>query len=286
MKIAVILPAAGMGKRFGQASGAASAADLLGAGAGVSKIELDLAGKPVFVRSIELFAGLAVVGQILLAVNPDAIDDFRFRWGDKAGFHGVTLVAGGRAERWETVLKALAAVDRSCTHVAVHDAARPLASSRLIDRVFDAAERYPAVIPGMPVNATLKKVVDAEAGNDPLDAIFGEAGKANAKVRRVVATVDRSDLVEVQTPQVFEIGLLRRAYAQITEGKVTGKGITDDAGLVEALGEPIHVVEGEATNFKITRPDDLKLADAWVRATEQKTRAEIGRKRLFKDDDE
>lgn len=284
MKIAVILPAAGLGKRF--AGGKPTGADVLGPGP--SKIEMDLAGKPVFQRAVELFAGRDVVGQILLAVNPDGLDDFRFRWGDKAGFHGATLVAGGRTERWETVMKSLAAVDRGCTHVAVHDAARPLTSPKLIDRIFEAAEHHAAVIPGMPVNATLKRVVDAGPAGpvDPLDAIFGEAGKANPKVRKVAGTVDRSDVVEVQTPQVFEIGLLRRAYAQITEGKISGKGITDDAGLVEALGEPVFVVEGEATNFKITRPDDLKLADAWVRATEQKSRAEAGRKKLFKDDDD
>ncbi len=285
MKIAVILPAAGLGKRFQDTS----AADPLNL-AGRSKIELDLAGKPIFLRAIELFLNRPLITQIILAVNPDAVSDFQFRWGDKLAFHGVTLVPGGTAERWETVLKALAAVQPQCTHAAIHDAARPLASPQLIDRVFAAAERFAAVIPGAPVNATLKKVTDDPAAAaqdaDPLDSILGGAGKSAMLVRRVVRTVDRADLIEVQTPQVFALPLLRRAYEQITSGKLSGAGITDDAGLVESLGEAVYVVEGESTNLKITRPDDLKLADAYLRATQQQTQASLGKKRLFKDEDD
>jgi 2-C-methyl-D-erythritol 4-phosphate cytidylyltransferase len=275
MKISVILPAAGLGKRFADAEGR-------------NKIELDLAGKPVFLRAVELFLNRPAVGQIILAVNPEAGDDFRFRWGDKLAFHGVTIVAGGKLERWETVLRSLDAVSTDCTHVAIHDAARPLTSAALIDRVFEAAAKYPAVIPGLPVAATLKRVakVAIKDETDPLDAILGEAGSKKIEVKRVVATVDRAELVEVQTPQVFEIGLLRRAYAPLSNGARDGKGITDDAGLVEALGETVHVVEGESTNLKITRPDDFKLAAAYIAATEQKAASSAAKKRLFRDEDE
>ena len=220
MKISVIIPAAGLGKRFNHASGG-------GGAAAQNKIELDLVGRPVFLRSIELFLNRPVVSKIILAVNPDTIDEFRFRWGDKLGFHGVSVVPGGRAERWETVRNALESVDPATTHVAVHDAARPLASARLIDRVFEAAEKYPAVIPAVAVCATLKRVSLADppaAASDPLDAILGSAGKEQIKVQKVVGTVDRRELVEVQTPQVFEINLLRRAYAQIAGGQVSGGG--------------------------------------------------------------
>jgi 2-C-methyl-D-erythritol 4-phosphate cytidylyltransferase len=278
MKIAVILPAAGSSKRFSAAGGLP----------GANKLEQDLVGRPVFLRSIELFLNRPVVGQIILAVNPDDADDFRFRWRDKLAFHGVTIVPGGKAERWETVLKALDAVRPDCTHAAIHDAARPLASAKLIDRVFEAAQKRNAVIPGLPVAATLKRVAAAESESDadPLDAILGGAGKPAGEIKRVVETVDRRDVVEVQTPQVFELGLLRRAYGQITSGKLTGAGITDAAGLVESLGETVYVVEGESTNFKITRPDDLKLAQAYVQATEQKEVVTQAKRRLFKDDDE
>ncbi len=275
MKISVILPAAGLGKRFADAEGR-------------NKIELDLAGKPVFLRALELFLNRPTVGQIILAVNPDALEDFQFRWGDKLAFHGVTIVAGGRVERWETVLRALAAVRDSCTHAAIHDAARPLTSAALIDRVFEAATRYPAVIPGLPVASTLKRLaaVTSPLDADPLDTILGSAGAKKIEVKQVVATVDRADLVEVQTPQIFELSLLKRAYEPLVSGKRDGRGITDDAGLVEALGETVHVVAGESTNLKITRPEDLKLAQAYIAANDQKTASAMAKKRLFKDEDD
>lgn len=283
LRIAVILPAAGLGKRFVAASGADAVA--------TSKIEMQLVGRPVFQRSIELFLNRPEVRQIILAVNPDSIDDFKFRWSDRLAFHDVTIVPGGRLERWETVSKALEAVDPQCTHVAIHDAARPMTSSGLIDRVFSTAARFPAVIPGLSVAATLKRVAAAEAAGDkadPLDAIFGDAGKSRIDVRRVVETVDRSTLVEVQTPQIFEIELLRKAYRQIAEGQIGGAGkpaITDDAGLVEMLGQSVFVVEGESTNLKITRPDDLKLAQAWLQMVEKSQSSATAAKRLFRDDE-
>ena len=141
------------------------------------------------------------------------------------------------------------------------------------------------MIPGYSFNATLKRVsadavkIGAEA--DPLDAIFGNEGKGPVvSARTVEATVDRARLVEVQTPQVFEIGLLRRAYAQITEGKIPkGVPITDDAGLVELLGEKVYVVDGEVTNLKITRAEDVKLCEAILRVNEPLA---VRAKKLFK----
>lgn len=281
MKIAVIIPAAGVGRRFTEASS-------LGGAAG-SKLEADLAGKPVFLRSVELFLGRPGVGQVILAVNPQTIDEFRFRWGDKLAFHGVEVVPGGTRERWETVRLALQRVEGSATHVAVHDAARPLTSEALIERVLEAAKSHAAVIPALPVSSTLKRISREDASvaedKDPLDAILGQAGKPRVSVRRVVETVDRRDLVEVQTPQVFAADLLRRAYARLGAG-LDPAAITDDAGLVEALGEPVAAVDGEATNFKITRPDDLELAAALVEKRQAGQAKELAKKRLFADDED
>ena len=279
MKIAVILPAAGVGARFSAAPGSAS------------KLEQDLGGRPVFLRAVELFVGRPDVGCIIVAADPKRIDDFKFRWGDALGFHGVKIVPGGTRDRWETVLKALAAVE-DCSHVAVHDAVRPLATRALVDRVFEAARSFSAVIPGLPVSATLKRVTDETEGRadlDPLDAILGDAGKPGVAVRRVTETLDRTDVIEVQTPQVFDLGLLRRAYEPLRAGQLDGAGITDDASLVEALGDPAHpvrVVEGEVTNLKITRADDLKLAEAIWATLHQEDQKELAKKRLFSDDDE
>ncbi|HZW08119.1 MAG TPA: 2-C-methyl-D-erythritol 4-phosphate cytidylyltransferase, partial [Phycisphaerales bacterium] len=187
----------------------------------------------------------------------DAFDDFKLRYGDKLGMLGVRLARGGRTHRYETVAAALKLVPDSCTHVAVHDAARPCTPAELIERLFEAAERHPAVVPAVDVADTLKRVGEpiAEAHADPLAAILGAPPPSAANgPRPVVETVNRASLVAVQTPQVFERGLLARAYAQ------SDLASTDDAQLVERLGERVVVVAGDGRNIKITRPGDLHMA--------------------------
>lgn len=284
MKVAVIFPAAGAGRRFFESQPQAADSG--------SKIEELLAGKAVFLRAIEVFRKRPEVGQMLLAVAPDRVEHFKLRYGDRLGFYGVQVVAGGTQERWETVMKALAEVQDDCTHVAVHDAARPLTSDALVQRTFQAAEQYNAVIPGHAVSATLKRVADisqAEQPTDPLDAILGDSGAPSADkptVRQVVETVDRANVVEVQTPQVFERQLLQEAYDAMAAGKFAGLTVTDDAGLIEAMGETVYTVEGEATNLKITRPADLELAELIAGARQSEEAASLGAKRLFLHDDE
>lgn len=283
IKIAVIIPAAGRGQRFQTSRQSGDALD------GISKTEVNLAGRPVFIRSVELFVHRPEVIQVIVAVNPDRITEFRFRWGDRLGFHGVTIVAGGKAERWQTVLMALEAVDERATHVAIHDAVRPLATTALLDRMFEAACRFRAVVPAMPVASTLKRVIPYQedaATSDPMNAILGAEGGPAIQVKQVVKTVERGDLVEVQTPQVFELELLRRAYAPVAAGQQDTTAITDDAGLVEALGETVYVVEGDPVNLKITRHQDMELAAAIVAGREKDKAATLGKKRLFSDDED
>ena len=142
-------------------------------------------------------------------------------------------VAGG-ATRSGSVRAGLAAVPADAEIVVVHDAARPLAGAELFHRVVAAIRAgADAAVPGVPVADTVKRVKDG----------------------RVVATVDRSDLVGVQTPQAFRAGVLRQAHAGDPEA-------TDDAALVEALGGAVVVVEGDPRNLKLTSPDDLTVARA------------------------
>ena len=242
MRVCVIIPAAGASRRYG-----------------VDKLGQDLGGRAMLLRTVELFTKRDEVKSIIVAGPPDDLDDFRDRFGAQLGFHGVRIVPGGRADRWETVKNALEAVPDDATHVAVHDAARPGASDELIGRVFEAAKVHAAVIPGLAIADTLKRVseeaVRAEEEDAVADLILGEsADDATSKGRFVQATVDRTNMVGVQTPQVFEIGLLRRAYAQADLS-----GATDDAGLVERLGEKVLVVDGEFRNLKVTVPADLSL---------------------------
>jgi 2-C-methyl-D-erythritol 4-phosphate cytidylyltransferase len=245
LRISVIIPAAGSSRRYG--------ADKLGQ---------DLGGRAVLLRTVELFTRRDEVKSIIVAGPPDELDDFRRRYGAQLGFHGVQIVAGGRADRWETVRNALQVVPADATHVAVHDAARPGASDELIGRVFEAAKVHPAVIPGLPVADTLKRVgaqaVRAEEEDAIADMILGESAEAATSTGRFVeAAIDRDRVVAVQTPQVFEVSLLRRAYAQSDLS-----GATDDAGLVERLGERVLVVDGELRNLKITVPEDLAVMRA------------------------
>jgi 2-C-methyl-D-erythritol 4-phosphate cytidylyltransferase len=152
---------------------------------------------------------------------------------------GADLVVVGGATRAASVRRGLERC--SAEVIVVHDAARPLASAALFRRVADAVSGgADAAIPGVPLVDTIKRV-SVEDG-----------------ISRVIRTVDRDELVAVQTPQAFRRELLVRAHAG-------GEDASDDAGLVEAIGGHVIVVEGEAHNIKVTRPEDLELLAVYER---------------------
>ncbi len=153
---------------------------------------------------------------------------------DRAATSGDSGVVAGGATRSASVRAGLAAVPADADIVVVHDAARPLAGPELFHRTVAAVrDGADAAIPAIPVTDTVKEV---------------DGG-------RVVATVDRSRLVTVQTPQAFRAAILRRAHAGDPDA-------TDDAALVEAMGGRVVVVEGDPRNLKLTSPDDLLVARA------------------------
>lgn len=245
MRLAVIIPAAGSSRRF-------NADPLLG---DRSKLDEDLGGRTVLQRTVELFHTRPETESIIVAGPHDAraMAAFRERHADTLGLLGATIVPGGATHRWETVKAALDAVPDAATHVAVHDAARPACPADLIDRVLDAAARFGAVIPVLEIDSTVKRLGEPVADDrpDPLAGILGE--QQSPALHAVQGTVDRAGLAMAQTPQVFERSLLVRAYAQ---ADLTS---TDDAGLVERLGEPVVAVTGDPRNIKITRPDDIEI---------------------------
>jgi 2-C-methyl-D-erythritol 4-phosphate cytidylyltransferase len=169
---------------------------------------------------------------VVLVVPPGTPDAVRY---------GADLIVEGGATRAESVGRGLAAVPAEAEVIVVHDAARPLAADALFRAVIErvAAGDADGAIPGVPVRDTIK-VVD---GTDT-----------------VTATLDRSVLVAVQTPQAFGADVLRRAHAQADVGEAT-----DDAALVEALGATVRVVPGDPRNLKITTPADLGLAEHLLR---------------------
>ncbi len=150
---------------------------------------------------------------------------------------GADLVVTGGAERADSVRAGLAALPPEAEVVLVHDAVRPLASTALFARVLTALEQgdFDAIVPALPVTDTIKRV----------------------EGRHVVGTVEREGLVAVQTPQAFRLEVLRAAHAGDAQA-------TDDAALVERCGGSVGTVEGDAANIKITRPEDVRLAEAWL----------------------
>ena len=226
LKIAVLLPAAGSSRRC----------------AGKKKKQfMDIDGRAVFLRTAELFAERDDVAQILMAIPAEDEELFQIKWGASLAFHGVKVIIG-EDERYQTVQKLLGEVKEDVDLVALHDAVRPCVSKELIDKVFTAAAETGAAILGHRLVGTIKRV--------------GEDGK-------IAETVDRSDLWEAQTPQVFKKEIILKAYEQID--KVKGE-ITDDAQLVEATGVTVKIVEGSAGNIKITTHDDIAIAGAILKA--------------------
>jgi len=204
---------------------------------GARKQFLPLAGLPVAAWSVR-GARTVAAGVVLVvpAANDDVTEDRLPRpgaTGDAA--LGATRVVAGGATRAGSVRAGLAAVPAGARVIVVHDAARPLAPPALFASVVDAVDpgRVDGVVPVLAVADTLKRVADG----------------------RVVGTVDREGLMSVQTPQAFAAGALRAVHAG-------GAETTDDAALLEAAGLVVGVVEGDPRNLKLTRPEDLALAEA------------------------
>ena len=244
MKLAVIIAAAGQSTRFGFGD----------------KLSQDLGGRAILLRAVEAFVKRPETVGIVVAAPPDDLDGFKDRYGAQLGFHGATVVPGGTVERWESIRNALSATPDEATHVAIHDGARPNVTPELLDRVLDAARVHDAVIPGVRVSSTLKRVGEEtvrSAQDDAIaDAILGDIDETTGApaAHLVEETVPRTNVVAVQTPQVFSRDLLVRAYAQEDIGDAT-----DDAMLVERLGEPVVVVEGDPANIKVTNEQDLHM---------------------------
>ncbi|MFN8104419.1 MAG: 2-C-methyl-D-erythritol 4-phosphate cytidylyltransferase [Acidimicrobiia bacterium] len=195
---------------------------------GTPKQFRDLAGTSVIVRAVRAVAtasdAVVVVADPVLAADA----------GVEVGKDGVVAVVPGGAERSDSVAAGLTVVPSDVDVVAVHDAARPLASPALLRRCAEAlGDGVDAAVPALPVVDTVKEVDDGGV---------------------VVRTLDRDRLVTVQTPQVFRASVLRAAHA------VADTGATDDAALVETIGATVVVVAGEPGNVKLTMAEDFVLA--------------------------
>lgn len=201
-----------------------------------SKIALPIAGSAMLCRAVRVFASHPAIDDLIVVGDPQEVEEVL---GPEAAAE-VTIVRGGE-RRQDSVHAGLVRIGEA-EMVLVHDAARPLVEADVIDRVLGEAARSGAAIPGIPINDTVKRI--APDGS-------------------VHETVPREGLILAQTPQGFRADLLRSAFAKAGEDRFVA---TDEADLVEHAGGRVAVVPGAASNIKVTRPGDLRLAEAIARA--------------------
>lgn len=207
---------------------------------GIDKVMADLGGEPMIVRTVRAFQNCEAIASIVIVTREDLIRPISDLCRDMKKVAAV--VAGGKS-RQESVHLGLNALPKGTKLAAVHDGARPLVSWQVIDRVVRAANTYGAAAPAIPVKDTIKVV----------------------EGRLVKETPDRSSLMAVQTPQVFDFDLLRGALRKAEED---GAQVTDDCSAVERTGMRIKIVEGDERNLKVTTPMDLKIAELLLEETQ------------------
>ena len=199
---------------------------------GIDKVMAELEGEPMILRTVRTFQTCDAIKEIIIVTREDLILPIM---GLCAGLDKVKAVVVGGSSRQESVERGLNALSNKVKLVAVQDGARPLITHAVIDRTVRAAHSYGAAAPAIPVKDTIKVVTGGVVSSTP----------------------DRKTLQAVQTPQVFDLDLLRGA---LKKAKADGAEVTDDCSAVERLGMSIKIVEGDERNIKVTTPLDLKIA--------------------------
>jgi 2-C-methyl-D-erythritol 4-phosphate cytidylyltransferase len=232
MKVAVILPAAGLGTRMGRTSAET---------AGTSRKQFMLLdGSPILLHTVRKFAASDRVREIVIALRREDLEWVGELLRAEIRNKPVRVVEGGNS-RQESVERGLAAVSPDTDLVAVHDAVRPFIDLEIIEKAIDEAGEYGAAIVGIVPVDTVKQVSGAQA--------------SGAKIR---STISRERLVLAQTPQVFRYDLLKQAFEAARRDGFVG---TDESSLVERLEQvEVRVVMGSDRNIKITKPGDMDLA--------------------------
>lgn len=223
--VSVVFPAAGKGRRMG---------------ARKNKVLLEIGKVPMLVHTMWRFSKSPQVDFLVVVVGADEVADISAMLKLVSGLKPYRVVAGG-SERQYSIANGLKVVPEASDVILVHDAARPFVSLKTIEGVIETARRDGGAIAAVPAKNTIK-FVDAEG--------------------TVVRTPARSELWEVQTPQGFRREILLRAYEQAERDGFLG---TDDSGLVERLGVPVKVVESDGRNIKVTTPEDMIVAEAFLK---------------------
>lgn len=220
MFVSVIIAAAGSGKRMGVDK---------------NKQFLKLFGKEILVHTLERFQGLERINEIVIVGKASELKDIQSMV-RKNDIKKVAAFAVGGSERSESIMNGLKAVDPRCTHVLIHDGARPFIEEKEIEKVIDELVVSDGVIVAVPVKDTIKVVKDDY----------------------VEETLDRRRLISVQTPQGFNYKRLLEAYESNSDRL---GAFTDDSSIFEAYGCKVKVVAGKYDNIKITTPEDLIMGE-------------------------
>ena len=229
--VTAILPAAGLGTRMG---------------AETPKQFLALDGVPVLVFTLRRLAACSAIRDFVIATRAEEVDSLAASLASENLGRPVQVVRGGDT-RQDSVANALAQAPSNADLILVHDAVRPLVTLKQIEHVIAEAAACGAAILGIPAMDTVKEVKRASLPTD---------------VALITATIPRERVVLAQTPQVFRSALLLEAFARARQDGVSA---SDEAGLVERLGNDVHVVVGSERNLKITRPGDMELAEFYLR---------------------
>ena len=225
-KCTAIVLAAGQGKRMGTK---------------VQKQYLEILGRPVLFYSLDVFQKSELIDEIILVVGENQEEYCQKEIVEKFQITKVSKIIRGGSERYYSVWNGLQEIDED-GFVFIHDGARPFVTEEILSRAYDAVQKEKACVVGMPVKDTIKIADDNEFAK---------------------ATPNRSYVWMVQTPQVFETSLIKKAYSLLMQQEIIQ--VTDDAMVAEAmLGKKVKLVQGSYENIKITTPEDLEIAENLV----------------------
>ncbi|HAT4094441.1 TPA: 2-C-methyl-D-erythritol 4-phosphate cytidylyltransferase [Clostridium perfringens] len=208
-------------------------------GAEVSKQFIEINGKPIIYYTLKAFEECKDIDEIILVLPKDEIDYFKREIEPRFDFKISKIIEGGK-ERQDSVYNALNSI-KDCDIVLIHDGARAFVSNKIIKDGIRYSREFGAAAPGVMPKDTIK-VKNLEGFS--------------------VDTPNRSSLVAVQTPQCFKYNLIKKGHDKVKNEKIQ---VTDDTMIVELLGEKVYLFEGDYKNIKVTTPEDLILAEHFVK---------------------
>ncbi|MDD5285840.1 MAG: 2-C-methyl-D-erythritol 4-phosphate cytidylyltransferase [Desulfuromonadaceae bacterium] len=230
-KSIALIPAAGMGKRMG---------------ASINKQYLQLGSLPIVARTISVFEKSSLIDAIYLVIPAEEIPYCREHIVDACGFTKVVAIVPGGKERQNSVMNGLNAMRASVSDndvILIHDGVRPMVTEAMLNESIDVASKRHGALVAVPVKDTIKTVRDGI----------------------VVCTPERGELWQAQTPQSFRFGIILSAHLSAEADGFKG---TDDASLVERTGGEVCIIRGDYSNIKITTPEDLVMAEAYLTGME------------------